>query len=651
MKKNGLQIAILAVGVLILVALALNIVHGGFWIVKGLDGKDGEGKNAYELAVENGYTGSLIEWLSSLTGEDGKSAYEVAVENGFRGTEQEWLLSLAFGEKGADGKDGTDGKNGTNGRNGKDGADGRDGADGVGIRSVFINDEGHLIVNLDNGDVIDAGTVGSYVVTADQTDFEKAQKQGYPGTLADWLQSYVDREHTNGAGGILTVRDARRDPDTGRLTVRLSDDTCLNAGVIPEDGYLSESVVDGFRPCFEVVTLQYAEQLRLRRVAGDFNESTSPTVKYATKAEELICIGKGVLSDGDTYYRFRAYDSQSKAFVDCFAKGKYFEAKYAPAAERTGMNLPDRLTLTVGKPFRFVMQEFVPWAEDGSYAVAFLCDGAEVRNETDGSMTVTASAPGTLSLSVALLRVNAEGTAVPVAGKTVELTVSAKTGATAKGLFIGDSRVESGSILKALKEQNAGLTFVGTRTDRYGNPCEGIGGWTTANFLSQAQNADGTVTNPFYNPASKSFDFAYYIEQNPSCKPDYVVFCLGVNDRYTTDSVRNLKTMVDSVHAYDASIRVLVMTEYLAPAASGQPYETDLTRRMQFRYFTRQSGVLAGKESENTWLIPTHLSLDDSSDRIRSEEGIVTDSVHLSDTGYAREADVIAAYLTEFFGT
>ena len=50
------------------------------------------GKSAYELAVENGYVGTELEWLASLAGEagkagaDGKSAYELAVENGYNFT-------------------------------------------------------------------------------------------------------------------------------------------------------------------------------------------------------------------------------------------------------------------------------------------------------------------------------------------------------------------------------------------------------------------------------------------------------------------------------------------------------------------------------------------------------------------------------------
>ena len=97
-------------------------------VQNGSNGKDGEnGLSAYELAVQNGFTGTLTEWLNSLKGTDGKdgaggkngidgvngkdgvdgkdglSAYEIAVQNGFVGTESEWLSSL----KGKDGADGT----------------------------------------------------------------------------------------------------------------------------------------------------------------------------------------------------------------------------------------------------------------------------------------------------------------------------------------------------------------------------------------------------------------------------------------------------------------------------------------------------------------------------------------------------------------
>ena len=135
------------------------------------------GLSAYEVAVVNGFQGSVEEWLESLKagklssyvsvesidnlpqqgdestgyiigtklyiyvgtggdtlegkykdvgefrgpqgapGSNGKSAYELAVEGGYEGSVEEWLLSL----KGRDGVDGVNGADGLDGENGKDG--------------------------------------------------------------------------------------------------------------------------------------------------------------------------------------------------------------------------------------------------------------------------------------------------------------------------------------------------------------------------------------------------------------------------------------------------------------------------------------------------------------------------------------------------
>lgn len=55
------------------------------------------GKDAYTLAVEQGFVGDEVAWLDSLEGKQGKqgiSAYEVAVNNGYIGTEKEWLTFI-----------------------------------------------------------------------------------------------------------------------------------------------------------------------------------------------------------------------------------------------------------------------------------------------------------------------------------------------------------------------------------------------------------------------------------------------------------------------------------------------------------------------------------------------------------------------------
>ena len=73
----------------------------------------------------------LIEELTPQEGTqglDGKSAYELAVENGFTGSVVEYLESLK-GEKGDKGDAGAKGAKGDKGDQGVAGADGKDGID------------------------------------------------------------------------------------------------------------------------------------------------------------------------------------------------------------------------------------------------------------------------------------------------------------------------------------------------------------------------------------------------------------------------------------------------------------------------------------------------------------------------------------------
>lgn len=132
------------------------------------------GASAYQVAVNNGFSGTESEWLASLKGDkgdqgergergetgatgepgapgsdgrDGSSAYQVAVENGFEGTEEEWLESLQ-GQDGEDGQDGVGG-NGSRvaaGRN-IEVQDNEDGTQTVAVAdNIALSDEGSLEV-------------------------------------------------------------------------------------------------------------------------------------------------------------------------------------------------------------------------------------------------------------------------------------------------------------------------------------------------------------------------------------------------------------------------------------------------------------------------------------------------------------------------
>lgn len=195
------------------------------WL-ESLNGSDGatgsDGKSAYELAVEMGYTGTLEEWLESLkgnTGADGKSAYELAVEMGYTGTLAEWLASL-------NGGDGNDGKSayelavekgytgtleqwleslkGESGNNGNDGDDGQKGDDGI-TPQLKIDEDGYWCVSYDNGQtwnrlgyaIGDDGSSGQTGADG-KSAYELAVENGFTGTLDEWLESLKGSDGTNG---------------------------------------------------------------------------------------------------------------------------------------------------------------------------------------------------------------------------------------------------------------------------------------------------------------------------------------------------------------------------------------------------------------------------------------------------------------------
>ena len=113
---------------------------------------------------------ALILSLSVLTGCAGKSAYDIAVENGFTGSESEWLDSLV-GKDGADGADGEKGEKGDKGDKGDDGERGLtgwEGEDGTNVVGSYVDDRSHLIIELSDGTTVDAGYIG-----LDKTDIGK----------------------------------------------------------------------------------------------------------------------------------------------------------------------------------------------------------------------------------------------------------------------------------------------------------------------------------------------------------------------------------------------------------------------------------------------------------------------------------------------
>lgn len=167
---------------------------------KGDAGEDGD--SAYQIAVENGYSGTEQEWLASLKGADGqagtngingKSAYELAVEAGYEGTEQDWIESLK-GEKGETGERGATGDKGEKGETGTAGANGIPCTHSWnGTTLTVTSASGTSSVDLKGG----TGDTGAQGKSA----YQVAVDNGFVGTEAEWLISLRGANGQNGTNG------------------------------------------------------------------------------------------------------------------------------------------------------------------------------------------------------------------------------------------------------------------------------------------------------------------------------------------------------------------------------------------------------------------------------------------------------------------
>lgn len=216
-----------------------EVAAGAALFIKGADPQPGpsDGKSAYEIAVENGFEGTVEEWLESLVGEDGKSAYEIAVASGYTGTEEEWLASLV-GATGEAGQDGADGKsaydlaveNGYTGTvqewlaslagDGKNGADGKSAYE-IAVANGYVGTEVEWLRSLAGKDgksayeiAVDHGYTGTEVEwlaslvgeagaagNNGQSAYELAVANGYTGTETEWLATLVGPSGANGKNG------------------------------------------------------------------------------------------------------------------------------------------------------------------------------------------------------------------------------------------------------------------------------------------------------------------------------------------------------------------------------------------------------------------------------------------------------------------
>lgn len=191
----------------------------------GQDGKDGTGINIIgELQSEDDLpavgapgdaymiNGDLYVWQDNLNvwknvgpirGPEGKSAFKIAVENGFEGTMQEWIESL----KGEQGPRGPEGPRGLSGQDGKDGT-------GVNIIGELPSENDLPSVGAPGDAYMIAGdlyvwqnnsntwkNVGPIRGPQGKSAYDIAVENGFEGTMEEWIVSLKGEQGITGPKG------------------------------------------------------------------------------------------------------------------------------------------------------------------------------------------------------------------------------------------------------------------------------------------------------------------------------------------------------------------------------------------------------------------------------------------------------------------
>ncbi len=334
-----------------------------------------------------------------------------------------------------------------------------------------------------------------------------------------------------------------------------------------------------------------------------------------------------------------------------------------PDVEIPDIHMPSQLVMVKGvKSTVCVDQIILERTEDMRVSLTY-SGGGTVETVENESISITPAwrndqdaTPHPNETEILLLRLELliDGKWEQVADRAAIVTVVEKPSSLSQtGLLIGDSRISDGTIAGALGYYSPKISLIGSFQTADGYRHEGRAGWSTEDYLTKSEK--GNLKNAFYNPASETFDFSYYMEQQGYDAPDFVVINLGANDNFSQTSVENIGRMVSSIRDYanarGKEIKIFVMTEYLSPTSAmghTQSYLQGL-RAKQFAYYEYLYEAFADREQEEVYLLPNYVAINDTDD-FRAASGSSQDVIHLSWNGYYyKEAAMLRAYLYYLF--
>lgn len=319
----------------------------------------------------------------------------------------------------------------------------------------------------------------------------------------------------------------------------------------------------------------------------------------------------------------------------------------------TIMNLPSRIPALVGKEINVYFDNLMNNAK--WHDIDLACPEGEQRTK---KYMHTFTEPKSVSFAVNKFKdgILQKNKSVTIVAKDIsEVTKNFKV------LVIGDSTTAgAGKSTKRLLDLFATDTYStlkllgtrGTAPDRH----EGRSGWTINQYVSvAADSTDPTVTNPFWNPTTKAFDFAYYMEQTAQEVPTHIVLNLGINDMFGFGDDQALSNAIDTfianydkvianIKAYNNDIMICIALT-IPPNANqdvfGMVYKCGQTqwryKRNNEFFVNRLIEKYDNRSAEGIQLIPLNTVLDMETD--------FADGVHPSVAGYQKIGDAYYRFL------
>lgn len=245
----------------------------------------------------------------------------------------------------------------------------------------------------------------------------------------------------------------------------------------------------------------------------------------------------------------------------------------------------------------------------------------------------------------------------------VPVSKTAGAGMTRNVMFIGDSITANGlypkEVVKLFANDVMNVNLVGT-IEIGGALHEGHGGWTTKDFC-ETTSFNG-YTNAFYNPTTKTFDFAYYMKTNGFSHVDDVFITLGINDMAKNLGIENTigyyNKMINSIRAYNPKIRIFIglpILPYSGKYSTVHNY-TQFSKSQLLALHERLIEEYDEREYEGFYVVPFNLTIDTENDFKFVEKPLshrndtvtvkyCTDVIHPSTAAYNKMADMCLWYI------